>query len=61
MSKIACILTDEQLREQTQIAFADKYSDIHLDVGLMEEGVKRVGELVKEGFEIFISREELPT
>ena len=56
MSIIACILPDSSLKEQTRLAFKEKHSDIRLDVGLMEEGIKQAAKLADEGFEIFISR-----
>ncbi len=56
MSIIACILPDISLKEQTCLAFQDKYQDIRIEIGLMEEGVKQAAKLVKEGYEIFISR-----
>jgi len=56
MTKIACILTDPSLIEQTQLAFKDGNEDIHIEVGLMEEGVRTASKLAKEGFGAIISR-----
>ncbi len=56
MSIIACILPDTSLREQTRLAFQGEHQDIRIEIGLMEEGVRQAAKLVKEGYEIIISR-----
>ncbi len=56
MSKIACILPDQRLFEQTRLVFQAQHQDIHIDVGLLEDGVRLAERLSKEGFEVFISR-----
>lgn len=56
MSIVACILQDPSLKEQTRLAFQNGHDNIHIDVGLMEEGIKRAEELAEDGFEVFISR-----
>ncbi len=56
MPKIACILPDASLIEQTRLAFQDRYDDIRIEVGLMEDGIQRAAKLAEEGFEVFISR-----
>lgn len=56
MSLIACILPDSSLLEQTRLAFRSGYSDIRLEVGLMEEGILQAQKLAEDGFEVFISR-----
>ena len=56
MSIIAFILPDSSLIEQTQLAFKDNHTDIRIEVGLMEEGIKQAVKLAEEGYEVFISR-----
>lgn len=56
MNKIACVLTDSSLIDQTRHAFGDDHKDIHIEVGLMEQGVKKAAILAAEGYEIIISR-----
>ncbi|THB79162.1 MAG: PAS domain S-box protein, partial [Desulfobacteraceae bacterium] len=56
MIKIACILTDASLIDQTRHAFGDEHQDIRLEVGLMEQGVVKAAELFENGYEIIISR-----
>ena len=56
MSTIACVLPDASLMEQTNIAFQDKHTDIRIEVGLLEEGVRTAEKLAEEGYEIIISR-----
>ncbi|WP_029918028.1 sigma-54-dependent Fis family transcriptional regulator [Pelobacter seleniigenes] len=56
MSKIACILPDQRLFEQTRLVFQAQHQDIHIDIGLLEDGVRLAERLSKEGFEVFISR-----
>ncbi|MEE4254307.1 MAG: sigma 54-interacting transcriptional regulator [Desulfuromusa sp.] len=56
MSIIACVLPDSSLIEQTRLAFQNNHSDIRIEVGLMEEGVKQAGKLAEDGYEVFISR-----
>lgn len=56
MSKIACILPDSSLLEQTRLAFQNGHDDIRIEVGLMEDGIKKAAKLAEEGFEVFISR-----
>ena len=56
MSKIACVLPDPSLEEQTLLAFQDKYKDIRIEIGLMEKGAKQAKVLAEEGFEVVISR-----
>lgn len=53
---IACILPDSSLVEQTHLTFQHGHGDIRIEVGLMEDGVKRAAKLAEEGFEVFISR-----
>lgn len=56
MSLIACIITDLSLKKQTSVVFQEKYSDIRIELGLMQDGVSQAAELATEGFEVFISR-----
>ena len=56
MSMIGCILPDKSLVEQARLAFDITNTDIRIEIGLMEEGVKQAAVLAREGFEIFISR-----
>jgi PAS domain S-box-containing protein len=56
MSIIACILPDSSLEDQARLAFQDRHSDIRIEVGLMEEGIRQAEKLSEEGFEVFISR-----
>ena len=56
MSKIACVLPDPSLEEQTLLAFQDKYNDIRIEIGLMEKGAEQAKVLAEEGFEVIISR-----
>lgn len=54
--KIACILPDPSLEEQTRLAIRDLQPEILITIGLMEEGVYRATKLIEEGFEVIISR-----
>jgi PAS domain S-box-containing protein len=56
MSIIACILPDSSLEDQARLAFQNRHSDIRIEVGLMEEGIRQAEKLSEEGFEVFISR-----
>jgi PAS domain S-box-containing protein len=56
MSIIAFILPDSSLIEQTQLVLQDCHTDIRIEVGLMEEGIRQAAKLAEEGFEVFISR-----
>ena len=56
MSMIGCILPDKSLVEHARLAFGITHTDIRIEIGLMDEGVKQAAVLAREGFEIFISR-----
>ena len=48
MSIIACILPDASLEEQTRLAFQDRHTDIRMEVGLMEEGIRQAAKLADD-------------
>ena len=56
MTMIACILPDASLEEQAHVAFKGRKDAIHIEIGLMETGIKKAAELAEKGFEVFISR-----
>ncbi len=56
MTMIACILPDASLKEQAHVAFKGRKDAIHIEIGLMETGIKKAAELAEKGFEVFISR-----
>lgn len=56
MIKIACILPYSSLMDQTRHAFGDKHKNIHIEIGLMSEGVEKASFLIAQGYEVIISR-----
>ena len=56
MSKIACILPDPALTGQAQQVFQEQKQEIRFEVALMEEAVWAVENLIKDGYEVIISR-----
>ncbi len=56
MLKIACILPDRALATQAESAFQEIDWNIFIDIGLLDEGVNTASRLIRQGFEIIISR-----